>query len=85
MKLRALKHRHVAATAYRLARAKAEQLYSEYMHAQAAMDDWYDDWDGESGRRDITCSECSGTGGDRWNDFITPCQFCDGEGVRWWE
>jgi hypothetical protein len=39
--LQQLKRRHVAATAQRLARARAAQEYSEYMHAQAAMDD---DW-----------------------------------------
>lgn len=61
---------------------KMAQEYSEFMHAQAAMDD---DWDGEFEPRDATCSHCSGTGGDPWNDGITPCEFCDGEGYRWWQ
>ena len=45
-----------------------------------------DYWDGDDGpERDLTCTHCSGTGGDPWNDGITPCEECDGEGYRWWE
>lgn len=42
---------------------------------------WHDD-DGDV--RDVTCRICSGTGGDPWNDGITPCEHCDGEGYAWW-
>lgn len=31
-----------------------------------------------------TCTHCGGTGGDPWNDGITPCEHCDGEGYEWW-
>lgn len=82
MDMQQLKRRHTAATARHLAKAKAEQEYSEYMHAQAALDD---DWDGEFEPRDTTCHYCSGTGGDPWNDGITPCDHCDGEGYEWWQ
>lgn len=43
-----------------------------------------DDWDGDDSPRDLTCTHCSGTGGDPWNDGITPCEHCDGEGYEWW-
>lgn len=45
-------------------------------------DDYWDDDDGPE--RDTTCKHCHGTGGDPWNDGITPCEFCDGEGYEWW-
>lgn len=35
--------------------------------------------------RNVTCQFCSGTGGDPWNDGITPCEHCDGEGYEWWK
>jgi DnaJ-class molecular chaperone len=44
-------------------------------------DDYYDD---EDEYEDRTCSACSGTGGDPWNDGILPCEECDGEGYLWW-
>lgn len=81
MDMQQLKRRHTAATARHLAKAKAEQEYSEYMHAQAALDD---DWDGDFEQRDRTCHYCSGSGGDPWNDGILPCEHCDGEGYEWW-
>jgi len=80
MKLRTLKRRHDARTLHRwhfLADLRAEMM----------MDDWPDDWDDDGyddGLGDITCEHCSGTGGDPWNDGITPCEHCDGEGYRWW-
>ena len=40
----------------------------------------YDD----DGYEDHTCPVCDGTGGDPWNDGITPCDYCDGEGCLWW-
>jgi hypothetical protein len=83
LRLQQLKRRHVAATAQRLVRARAAQEYSEYMHAQAAMDDDWWEYD-DSQERDLTCRACSGTGGDPWNDGITPCERCDGEGYQWW-
>lgn len=41
-----------------------------------------EDWDDEN---DNTCPECSGDGGDPWNDFILPCPKCNGEGYLWWK
>lgn len=48
------------------------------------MADCWDDDDYDDEPRDLTCSHCSGTGGDPWNDGITPCEHCDGEGYEWW-
>ena len=42
-------------------------------------DDYFDD------EPDRTCTYCGGDGGDPWNDGITECPECDGEGYRWWE
>lgn len=42
------------------------------------------DYDEDDSPRDLTCTHCSGTGGDPWNDGITPCEHCDGEGYEWW-
>ena len=36
--------------------------------------------DYEQGR---VCEYCEGDGGDPWNDCITDCPMCLGEGVRW--
>lgn len=47
-------------------------------------DDCTDYWDDDGPERDLTCTHCSGTGGDLWNDGITPCEHCDGEGYEWW-
>lgn len=47
----------------------------------ASQDDGYDE-DGFPLNR--TCPHCNGTGGDPWNDGITPCEYCDGEGYLWW-
>jgi hypothetical protein len=44
----------------------------------------YDDYDYDDSPRDLTCTHCSGTGGDPWNGGITPCEHCDGEGYEWW-
>lgn len=32
-----------------------------------------------------TCPECDGTGDNKWDDGITPCDYCNGEGYLWWE
>lgn len=86
MNIQQLRRRHNVATARHLARAKAEQEHSEHMHALYALDDdWDDDWDDDGHPRDTTCSHCHGTGGDPWNDGITPCEHCDGEGYEWWQ
>ena len=79
MNARTLKARHTARCLHQAAKAKAEQEYSEFMHAQGALDDW-DDCE----PRDTACRYCGGTGGDPWNDGITPCEHCDGEGYEWW-
>lgn len=80
MNMQQLRRRQAARTTHQVAKAKAQQEYSEYMHAQAALDD--DCWDDQE--RDTTCRHCHGTGGDPWNDGITPCEHCDGEGYEWW-
>ncbi|MEY5098411.1 MAG: hypothetical protein RJA36_1130 [Pseudomonadota bacterium] len=75
MDLRTLKHRQSARTLERArvwAPDRFDVTYDEY---------WDDD---ESPERDTTCKHCSGTGGDPWNDGITPCEHCDGEGYEWW-
>lgn len=54
-------------------------------HGCNGCDDCTDYWYGDDGpERDLTCRHCSGTGGDPWNDGITPCEHCDGEGYEWW-
>jgi hypothetical protein len=40
-----------------------------------------EEWDCED--EDLTCPECGGSGADSWEGFM-PCEFCDGEGYRWW-
>ena len=45
-------------------------------------DDAGDD-DGGYGMRNF-CRHCSGTGGEPFDDFVTPCSHCDGEGYHWW-
>ena len=76
MNLRQIKRQHDAATAKMLAAHRA---------AQAWLDEQWDDWDGDDTPRDLTCRACSGAGGDPWNDGITPCEACDGEGYEWWQ
>jgi hypothetical protein len=76
------------AIARRVAAIAQQIAYSEHMHAQAALDDDFDGWDGDDAYvrdRDLTCRHCDGTGGDRWNDGIMPCEHCDGEGYEWWQ
>lgn len=84
MNLQKHRRRHVARALHRAAKAKAQQEYSEFMHAQAGHFDGMDD-DDPWNRADATCEHCSGTGGDPWNDGITPCEVCDGEGYAWWK
>lgn len=45
------------------------------------FDDERDDYEDE----DNTCKNCSGTGGEPYNDYITPCEECDEEGYYWWK
>jgi len=33
---------------------------------------------------DRECPECGGTGENKWDDGITACDYCDGEGYLWW-
>lgn len=82
MNMQQLRRHHVGRALHRVAAAKAQQEYSELMHAQAAMDD---DWDWDDDYvRSATCPVCLGSGGDPWNDGVTPCEYCDGEGYEWW-
>jgi DnaJ-class molecular chaperone len=30
------------------------------------------------------CPNCHGTGGEPYDDGVTPCEHCDGEGYEWW-
>lgn len=30
------------------------------------------------------CPNCHGTGGEPYDDGVTPCEHCDGEGYQWW-
>lgn len=46
-------------------------------------DHYFHDDEGEV--HNVTCQFCNGTGGDPWNDGITPCEHCDGEGYEWWK
>lgn len=39
---------------------------------------------GEYEEPDYTCEYCSGTGGEPYDDFCTPCPKCDGMGYYWW-
>jgi hypothetical protein len=43
-----------------------------------------DDYDFEDEHEDRTCPRCYGTGGDPYDDGITTCDHCDGEGYEWW-
>lgn len=81
MNLQHLRRRHVERALHRAREAMAAQKYSECMHAQAALDDEWDYWDGDE-ERNRTCRHCDGTGRDQWNDGITPCEHCDGEGYE---
>lgn len=47
--------------------------------ANETPDEYFDD-----DEPDRTCQYCSGTGGNPWDDGITPCQKCNGEGYEWW-
>lgn len=49
-----------------------------------AMTDAQDDDDCDDDEGPPTCPHCSGTGGNPWDDGITPCEYCDGEGYEWW-
>lgn len=67
--------------AHATARTAMQIAYSEAMHAQAALDD---DWDGDGDPvRDRTCRYCGGDGGNPWDDYISECPQCLGEGVEW--
>lgn len=74
MNLRTLKARADHRT-HRLAR-----LFAFY--ADAGEDHYFHDDEGQV--HDVTCRFCDGTGGDPWNDGITHCPECDGEGYAWW-
>jgi hypothetical protein len=55
------------------------------MRASNQFDDWGDDDyedDDEEGNRQHICLECAGTG-ESW-DGLGTCEYCDGEGYKWW-
>ena len=78
MKLRKIKRR-TAARVLGLAR-QTRQGYGWWL----AGAHFEDDWDDDGQERHAMCEHCDGTGGDPWNDGITPCEHCDGEGYEWW-
>lgn len=43
-------------------------------------------FDGECVESEIddTCEACYGTGNNLWDDGITRCKKCGGEGYKWW-
>ena len=45
-----------------------------------------EEWDHEYAeeQEEWSCEYCNGTGGDPWNDYIMPCEHCDGMGYKWW-
>lgn len=43
-----------------------------------------DEFDELYGAEMHECPQCNGTGGNKWDDGITPCPHCDGEGYEWW-
>lgn len=81
---RRIKHQHLGRALSRLMAVKAWE--DGYARAAAEPGYWPDDdhWDDDDRPTDLTCKHCSGTGGDPWNDGITPCEHCDGEGYEWW-
>ena len=44
----------------------------------AADDDDFPDYEDDD--EDRTCPACGGDGGDPMNDYVLPCEYCDGEG-----
>lgn len=44
-----------------------------------------DDYDYDADDESDICEACSGTGGDPYNDGCLPCEYCDGEGYKWWQ
>jgi hypothetical protein len=46
------------------------------------FDDYYAE---EAEGENVNCEYCGGDGGDPWNDGITECPECDGEGYYWWK
>lgn len=78
MKLRRIRRRSVARTLCRL--AAAAELERGYVDVD-------DDIDFSEDARPLLrpgpCHACDGDGRDRWNDGITPCDLCGGDGWLW--
>lgn len=49
------------------------------------IEEWdEDEWaDGDESPDTHYCERCGGTGGEPMDDFITPCEWCDGTGFKW--
>ena len=70
-------------TARRVAAVAQQIAYSEYMHAQAALDAECFTDDGDDGYP-RTCRACDGDGGDRYSDYLFECEHCGGTGREEW-
>jgi DnaJ-class molecular chaperone len=69
--------------AHASARVQKAIAYSEFMHAQAALDSaWFTD-DGDDGYP-RSCRACDGDGRDKWNDYLFECERCGGTGREGW-
>lgn len=55
----------------------------EQEHAEMLDPHGLPDQDDEE--RDASCPRCNGTGGEPYDDGITPCEHCDGEGYEYWK
>ena len=82
MRLRMIKRRHDARTVY-IAKLWAPDRFDVRYGDRDAEDNYFHDDDDEP--RNLTYEYCSGTGGNPWDDYITQCPRCDGEGYKYWE
>lgn len=68
--------------AHASARLQKAYAYSEYMHAQAALDaECFTD---EGSDHPRSCRACDGDGRDRYSDHLLECEHCGGTGREGW-
>lgn len=82
MNMRQLRRRQAARTV-RSAAAYTSFATELLFVNELGVETFFHDDDGTV--HDRTCRFCDGTGGDRWNDGVLPCEHCDGEGYEWWK